>query len=401
MITPKLTLVFDRKKQASNRKRVAVELRITYGKERTYISTGIRLLPREWSKGTIVNRPDWKELNEQLSTLCRKCTDVITQMMNDGCLEIKAVSARIKDNITPDITFIAYIEMKSKERFGHISPGTKRNYDVFIHFMKEWGGIISFADISERSINRMDEELKRRGLKECSRWNYHKLMKMFITKAINDGKVKYNPYVRLDIKRGNENGLLRYLTPAEFHRLEECDLGSDCLRKVRDLFVFQTYTLMGYADMAAFDIRRCENINGQVVYKCRRTKTNQEFVVPLIWKAKEILRRYNNKLPIISNVKYNLYLKAVAKYANIEKPISSHWARHTGATLMLNEGNIPMHIVQHILGHASIRETEKTYAKVIDSSIVDYVSAYQEKINGKDITRSKIVEMKVTRGKVR
>ncbi len=401
MITPKLTLIYDRKKQSNSKKRVAVELRITFGKERTYISTGVRLLPREWSNGSVVNRPDWKELNEQLATLCRKCTDVITQMMNDGCLEIKAVSAKIKENITPDTTFLEYIRKKSTERFGQISPGTERNYGVFLRFMEDWKGIVSFADISERSINRMNEELKRRGLKECSRWNYHKLMKMFITKAIADGKVKTNPYVRLDIKRGNENGLSRYLTPTEFHRLEECNLESESLRKVRDLFIFQTYTLMGYSDMAAFDVRRCEIINGQMVYKCRRTKTKQEFVAPLIWKAKEILQRYNNELPIISNVKYNLYLKAVAKFAEIDKPISSHWARHTGATLMLNDGDIPMHIVQHILGHASIRETEKTYAKVIDSSIVDYVSAYQEKISGKDNTQAKIIEMKVTRGKVK
>ena len=38
--------------------------------------------------------------------------------------------------------------------------------------------------------------------------------------------------------------------------------------------------------------------------------------------------------------------------------------------MLLNEGKVPMHIVQHILGHASVRETEKTYAKVLDETIV-------------------------------
>ena len=39
--------------------------------------------------------------------------------------------------------------------------------------------------------------------------------------------------------------------------------------------------------------------------------------------------------------------------------------------MLVNEADAPMHVVQHILGHASIRETERTYAKVLDKTIVD------------------------------
>jgi integrase len=125
-----------------------------------------------------------------------------------------------------------------------------------------------------------------------------------------------------------------------------------------------------------FDYKKCVKVDGQMVYKGRRVKTGQEFTTVLLRPALEILKRYKNKLPIISNVKYNLYLKAAVKYAKIDKPVSTHWARHTGATILLNEGNVPMHIVQHILGHATIRETERTYAKVLDRSIVESVSKY-------------------------
>jgi integrase len=47
--------------------------------------------------------------------------------------------------------------------------------------------------------------------------------------------------------------------------------------------------------------------------------------------------------------------------------------------MLVNEGQIPMHIVQHMLGHASIRETEKTYAKVLDRTIVETMANYQKK----------------------
>ena len=91
-----------------------------------------------------------------------------------------------------------------------------------------------------------------------------------------------------------------------------------------------------------------------------------------------ILKRYKGQLPIISNVKYNEYLKAAVLYAKIDKQVTTHWARHTGATMLVNEG-IPMHIIQHILGHSSIRETERTYAKVLDRSIVEQMASYQRK----------------------
>jgi site-specific recombinase XerD len=82
--------------------------------------------------------------------------------------------------------------------------------------------------------------------------------------------------------------------------------------------------------------------------------------------------KYEGKLPVISNVKYNEYLKIVAQSAGVDKPISSHWARHTGATLLLNEG-VDMKIVSKICGHSSVRVTEQVYAKLLDETVVDAV----------------------------
>ena len=98
----------------------------------------------------------------------------------------------------------------------------------------------------------------------------------------------------------------------------------------------------------------------------------------LIKPALEILKRYNYKLPVISNVKYNEYLKIVAQAAHIDKPVSSHWARHTGATILLNRG-IPMQIVAKICGHSSTRITEQVYAKLLDETVVDAVKKLKDK----------------------
>ena len=378
-MTPNLTLIFDRKGQASKAKSGVVELRITHDKQRKYISTGVRLLKKEWSNGSVVGRTDFKELNDQLQAIMRKCSEIIVRMMNEGCLDLNAIPSILKGELTQQETFIGYAKEIAERRCKSISPGTREHYKLVLKFMDEWKGLTFFSDVTERTILKMDDELRGRGLKECSRWNYHKIVKTFIIKAVEDGLVKRNPYARLDIKKGNEEGLTRYLTPTEFHRFESCIIPSESLRRVRDLFVFQTYTMMSYSDMVEFDYKDCVKMGKNVVYKSKRQKTGVEFTFVLLKPAQVILKRYGNKLPIISNVKYNLYLKSAVTYAKIDKPVTTHWARHTGATLMLNEGEMPMHVVQHILGHASIRETEKTYAKVLDRTIVEQMANYELK----------------------
>ena len=105
----------------------------------------------------------------------------------------------------------------------------------------------------------------------------------------------------------------------------------------------------------------------------KRTKTNKSFTIPLSNSALEILKKYNYSLPIISNVKYNVYLKIIAQTVGINKPISSHWARHTGATLLLNKG-VDMRIVARICGHSSVRVTEQIYAKLLDETVVQAIT---------------------------
>ena len=376
-MVPTLTFIYDRKGQATRTKAAVVELRITADKVRKYISTGVKLLPKEWSNGSVVGRKDWKDLNDQLQIMKKKCSEIITQMMDEGNLDLNAVPSMLKGSMMQQQTFLNYAKDIAKRRMANLAKGTQKRYGVVLRFLEEWNGMVYFSDVTERNIMLMDDELKGRGLKECSRWNYHKMVKCFVTQAVDDGLIKRNPYSRLHISRGEEDGLTRYLTPTEFHRFESCIIPSESLRKVRDLFVFQTYTMMSYSDMAKFDYKDCSKVKGQIVYKSQRTKTKQDFTIVLLEPALAILEHYKYKLPIISNVKYNACLKPAVMYAGIDKPITTHWARHTGATMLLNEGKVPIHVIQHMLGHASIRETEKTYAKLMDETIVETMVNYQ------------------------
>ena len=377
-MVPQLSFIHNRKKVERSKPSV-VELRISAGKVRKYICTGVKVLPKEWKNGSIVGRKDWKELNDQLEVIRKKCSEIIVRLMEEGNFDVAVLPDMLKRELNQQQTFIAYAKELAERRKRLLSAGTQQHYKTLFDFLESWRGLISFSDVTEGTIRKMDEELEDRGLKVQSRWNYHKLVKMFIRNAVEDGLVKRNPYTSMNISRGVEDGLSRYLTPMEFHRLENCIIPVEGLRRVRDLFVFQTYTMMGYSDLEAFDYKKCFKMNGQMVYRSNRIKTDQPFTIVLLRPALEILKRYKYKLPLISNVKYNAYLKAAVMYAKIDKPVSTHWARHTGATMLLNEGKVPMHIVQHMLGHATIRETERTYAKVMEATIVESMIDYQRK----------------------
>ena len=379
--TPLVALVFNRRHTATTTKEAAVELRVSYQKEQKYMSTGVRLLPKHWRRGMVINRVDAIQLNQTLEKLVVDVRKVILQMMDGGNIDIFSIPDKLKRLRSGNLTFLDFCDTRMKIRQYGKAVDSQERYTRFMKFFRSWGKIVEFEDITDLNIIDLDEYLAARGLKPYSKWNnYHRFLNSFILDAIDEGYVKRNPYkwVRIE-KEKSKGGIGKYLSPQEFAKVRDMDLPTESLQRVRDLFVFQTYTCLSYVDLNSFDAEKIEKVKGMKVYIGTRAKTSQTFTIPLLKPALAILKKYNNHLPLISNVKYNEYLKVVAQNAGIDKPVSSHWARHTGATLLLNSGDVPMNIVQHILGHASQRMTEQVYAKRLDESIVDAMA----KIDGK------------------
>ena len=371
MGTPILTLVYDRKKRATKTKPASVELRITFERKARYIATGVRLLPREWWQGQVVRRIDAEEISETLALFVKNARRALNDMCADAMFNVQELKRRMDAMICLDKSFIEYMEDRSEIRKYGKKKDTKERYQRFIKFMANWGRIIYYADITDSNILALDRELKKRGLKDYSKWNnYHRFLNSFINDAVDEGLIKRNPYRWLHIEKGKTEGLHKYLTSEELKRIERAEMGTPTLERVRDLFVFQCYTCLSYVDLKSFDMKCAEEADGHLVYTARRGKTGQEFSFVLLRPARVILEKYDGHLPLISNVKYNEFLKVVAQTAGIDKPITSHWARHTGATMLLNEGRLDMEVIAKILGHASSRQTRETYAALRRKTLV-------------------------------
>ncbi len=378
MIVPILVYIYDRKKKAGPKTAASVELRLTLERKSKYITTGVRLLPKEWHNGIVVNRPDSAELNELLDSIMVRARKVTHAMIEAGELNLDEIPRRMEELTVDKRLFYDYCVDRTKVRIYGKSNDTAARYNRFLDWLKKWGKIIYFSDVTDRNIIKMDEELSAIGMKNYSKWNnYHRFLNSFIIDAMDEGFLKRNPYKWVHINKEKNNGLKKHLTFEEFSKLQRAKMPTTSLERVRDLFVFQTFTCMSYVDLENFDVSM---INSAGVYTAKRGKTGVEFSFFVMKPARDILEKYNGKLPLISNVKYNDYLKLVAQAAGIEKPITSHWARHTGATILLNDGGVEMEVISRILGHTSTRQTRETYAKLLDTTVVTAMKGLEKRI---------------------
>lgn len=381
MRLPIIAWVYDRRHVGTPKKEATVELRITYQGRQKFISTGVRVLPKEWRHGMIVNRLDAQELNKSLEIILTNVRRTVNDMLEEGVFVLDELPRRLQRAMGGEKSFLTFCRERSKVRCYGRSTDSIQRYNRFLRFFEAWGRIKYFGDITDHNIILMASELKERGMKPYSAWNnYHRFLNSFIIDAIQEGYIKRNPYKWLHIDKDKKSHALdKHLTKQELHTLMAAKMPTPCLERVRDLFVFQTYTCMAYIDLADFDFAQCRDYGYHKLYSGKRAKTGQEFSFVLLGPAIKILERYDYRLPLISNVKYNQHLKVVAQAAHIDKPLTTHWARHTGATLLLNDG-VDMEVVAKILGHSSTRITRKVYAKMLDDTVAREMASVEGKL---------------------
>lgn len=387
---PILEMIFDRKKVATSKKEGSVELRITYQRKQRYLATGVRLLPKHWRGGQVTNRLDAWELQQQLDSFMKEARGIVHSMLTEGVLDMGTLTRDLKARMFAEAeavcerkSFLDFIGERVRVRKYGKAEDTGERYDRFVRWFSAWGKIVWFEDVTDANIIRMDEDLAATGMKNYSKWNnYHRFLNSFILDAIDEGYLRRNPYKWLNIeKEKSSGGLGKYLSPEEFRSIEHAEVMSGHLERVRDVFVFQTYTCLSYVDLLHFDASKIKDVNGKKVYAGKRGKTKQEFSFLLLKPALDVLEKYGGVLPVISNVKYNEYLKALALCAGVNKPVSSHWARHTGATLLLNVGGVDMEVVAKVLGHSSTKITRQVYAKLLDETVVDAMSKVERRLS--------------------
>ena len=367
---PLLAVVYDRKKLATRSgkreaKRGSVELRITYKRKQKYISTGVRVFLDQWSDSMgVVNCPTMIEDNERINAIRNRIQEHITRCYKAGKVINLDELGEVAQAKVLSGSFVDFVAKRMEER--QVKESTRERYRCFHRWLKEYKKLTLFSDLTSFRIKEMNEDLARLNLKTSTIHNYNKYMKLFIHDAILAELMDKNPYDGFSDKRPNYDNI-EYLTEEEMVAIRTCKLQEPYLQKARDLFVFQMYTGMAYADMKTFSISDYTLENGTYRYNGQRVKTGGMFIMQLLKPVVEVLEKYDYKLPVISAEKYNEYLKVIGAIAQVGKRMHSHLARHTFATWMLSKG-VGVQNLQKMMGHQNIRQTMK-YAKVLAKDV--------------------------------
>ncbi len=171
------------------------------------------------------------------------------------------------------------------------------------------------------------------------------------------------------------------LTQEEFQRVVQFkfDEKDTRLERVRDLWLFLCLTALRFGDCQKLDIICAVD----AAFTVTTSKTGKRVTIPLFELTRDILRKYPNGLPRISNQKFNVYLKSVLEAVGltriVEVPvarggrevmcprrlcdtITSHSGRRQFVTLARLHG-VPDAVIKEITGHVNLDEID-TYTHV-------------------------------------
>lgn len=382
---PACRLIWNRRGLNCGRDGVApVELEVIYRRKRKWVSCGVKVSASEWDEKRmrVKGRMDMLEVNEKLAMMVERCEAVMAECLRSGVefsLEMvgDAIRGRKAEEIVKEkpvdkwkeCNFVDWVEDRVNER-NDLSVGTLKTHRTLVEKLREFnaggGRLETFADISKVNIIAFDDWLKRRNYKQTSVYGYHKRLKRYVNEAVRREMLEVNPYSLLKIERGRSDGV-KYIEKEMVWKLRDMELDVERLRKVRDLYVFQCYTGLAYADLAKFDFGQCVERDGRWWLRDRRVKSDEEYWVLLLPAAMEILRRWEMRLPVMSNQKYNDWLKILAEKAGIGINLTTHTARHTFGVMMVNEG-VEIETLAKMMGHTQIQTTQ-IYAKVLGKSV--------------------------------
>lgn len=262
-------------------------------------------------------------------------------------------------------------------------PATIKRYDTTLEHTRSfiaWKYNLADIEIKNLSFDFVsDMEFWLKSVRKCnhnSAIKYIGNMRKIVNYCLKSGWLSRDPF--FGFKMAKREVVREYLSEDELHALAAKQFAVDRLSQVRDIFLFSCYTGLAFIDVFQLTPASiAKGIDGNQWIFTSRQKTDTPTRVPLLPQAQEILDKYKNHprcvnenkvVPILSNQKMNAYLKEIADVCGITKTLTFHIARHTFATTVTLNNNVPIESVSKMLGHKSIKITQH-YAKIMDKKV--------------------------------
>ena len=406
----RISLVYDHHHRTPSGEEGPVEVRVMVNRKPYYINTGVRVQEKRLVGNRIKDLKDTYDadvLNERLSTIVDLIEREVNRCLDERKpLDVAEIRRKVYDlNVAgndDEPTLIAWI--KEQVPMLDVVKNTRQKYVTLCRRLTEFGQITRWEHLSVEAIYKWDAWLrvqnnelttnqKSAGVEQAKLGDkavesYHKGLRAMLNRALKMGKITANPYDRL---RGEfvskRRDVVDYLTEDQMQKiLELTPVPGSQVAMARDLFIFQMYTGLGYADTQIFDLSQYVEVDGKWRFIGKRVKTGVPYVSMLLPPVVEMLKRNGWRVPMMNNQRYNQMLKAIGMVIGIER-LHSHMGRHTFATWMLSNGS-KIENVSKMLGHTDIKMTQR-YAEVLAKDVYSDYDKAAEKLTTMQSTGKK------------
>lgn len=361
---------YCRKCKSTKNGQSPLEIAININGVRKFINTQYRTTPEIFKR-----KKQPKELVDYMSLMRTRVNEILTEMLRAGePVTTQAIVAYLKNggyrSYTVSDLFKEYLDIL-KARIGkNLSKGVYRKYelvrDLFFEFINPKGECESELTLHNVMSFKANVESK---YEQSTAAGYLVKLKTMLQYALDNGKITKNPFQMIKIHKGEKK--IEFLNKWEQKVLATTPIENESLARVRDCAIFQMATGMAYADLKEFRKSDIKEKGGVYYIEKPRKKTGKVFTAVVLKEGLEILEKYD-ELPVISNAKYNSYLKAIQHLCNIETTLTTHVFRRTYATNLLNAG-VRLETCAAALGH-STKICQKYYASLQDTSIINEIS---------------------------
>lgn len=381
IMQPKAEVIYDYKHHGSDETLTpaTVWLRVYFSRtQRKYISTGVRVLPCQWSdEYWVIGRPDAAQLNKMIREQVEKAHKTIGIAIEE---KIPMPSTKAMKVDRSDASFIDWLQKEIQN--ADISELTRNHHKCMLNILQEYGKIKRFEHVTNSNLQGFIRYIANRTvmkpcgpgkfspepIKQCTIYGHWKRLKKYIHIAQGKQLIPMHIMQGINVSKG-EDAEREYLTDAELKRWIDTKMPLKCLEDARLRFIIQMGTGLAYKDLMEKDFTRCEKVGNHFVLVERRAKTREGFYAVILPFAVKVLRQWKWQVPYITNQDYNKFLERVAVRCNIDKNITSHVARHTYACYCLRHG-VRIEAVKRALGHKKL-ETTQIYARLADMDVLE------------------------------
>lgn len=343
-----------------------------------------------------------RELNQFLDQEHSKLFQCYQDLrMEGGVLSPESIKSRYFGDRKHLFSLEDIFEYHNNNMFSKLKYNTSRLYIISQNYIrrfvkKEYGRKdlylkeldYSFVIKFENYLRAVKPRHYRKNLQHNAVMKHIQRLRKMVTLAFHLEWIDRDPFVKF--RPHLEQKERGFLTLEELESIENLELKSPRLKKVRDLFIFSCYTGVSYGDLMLLTPQNLViGIDKKFWIITRREKNGNQVKVPLLSKAINLLEEYKNDkechiknslLPVRSNQKVNSYLKEIVEKCNIEKNVTFHLARHTFATTVALTNGVPIETVSKILGHKKLSTTQ-IYAKVVERKVSEDMELLQQKLN--------------------